>query len=86
MKVVAINGSPRKDGAGVDIGAYEYLIPLPPKNPLPPVDPAAVPKDTTEWVSDDQLLFNSTYTGRVPLVMPEGMQVRFRRVAKSIPF
>ena len=45
-----------------------------------------VPKDTTEWVSDDQLLFNSTYTGRVPLVMPEGMQVRFRRVAKSIPF
>ncbi len=45
-----------------------------------------VPKDTTEWVSDDQLLFISTYTGRVPLVMPEGMQVRFRRVAKSIPF
>jgi hypothetical protein len=44
---VDLLGSPRKDGPGVDLGAYEYLIPLPPKNPLPPAVVAGPPADTT---------------------------------------
>jgi hypothetical protein len=44
---VDLEGSPRKDGTGVDLGAYEYLIPLPPLNPLPPADAVVVPKDNT---------------------------------------
>jgi hypothetical protein len=43
---VDLVGSPRKDGTGVDLGAYEYLIPLPPKNPLTPAGPSSAPADT----------------------------------------
>lgn len=44
-----------------------------------------VPIDTTQWLSDNELLHGAKFAS-APLVMPEGMQVRFRRVAKSIPF
>ncbi|MCU0313508.1 MAG: DUF5123 domain-containing protein [Solirubrobacteraceae bacterium] len=44
---VDLVGSPRKDGPGVDLGAFEYLIPLPPKNPLPPAVVSGPPADTT---------------------------------------